>query len=114
MPTVRKMEWDNPYYGFGMLERLAPGIRGHFFQTEHKGVYIPTLLSDKEGKGNVGIYIDHLKEKHSQIRFPNVSNPILSGMLQRRGFIQKREYVPLLKTHANVHVWKQSYSKQKG
>ncbi|PLS19197.1 hypothetical protein CVD28_01960 [Bacillus sp. M6-12] len=106
MPMVSKLAWDNPYYSFGEMKRLAPGIKGHLIDTGHKGVYIPTLFSEKQGNGTAGAYIDSLKEAYAQIRFPNVLSPILQGMLKRRGFYLKREYVPILKTHADVYVWR--------
>lgn len=106
MPVVSKVAWNNPYYSFGQMIKLAPGIRGHFIDAGHKGVYIPTIVSEKEGKGAVGAYIDNLKELYGQIRFPNVTNPKLEGMLKRRGFFLKREYVLILKEHVNVYVWR--------
>jgi hypothetical protein len=110
MPTVSKCAWNNPYYALGKITRLAPGVLGHLIDAGHKGVYIPTILSEKEGKGNVGAFIDKLKETYPLIRFPNVMNPVLEDMLKRRGFIKKREYVPFLKCHADVYVWKMKVS----
>lgn len=103
---MSKIAWDNPYYAFGEMKRLAPGIRGHLIDAGLKGVYIPTLFSEKQGKGLTGAFIDSLKETHSQVRFPNVMNPVLEGILKRRGFFVKREYVPILKTHVDVYVWR--------
>lgn len=106
MPTVSKIAWNNPYFSLGEMKRLAPGIKGHFIDTGYKGVYIPTIYSEKEGKGIMGAFIDDLQEQYSQIRFPNVTNPVLKGMLKRRGFFTKREFVPILKDHMEVYVWK--------
>jgi hypothetical protein len=56
MPTISRYDWNNPYYALGKMTRLAPGGRGHFIDAGHKGVYILTVLSENEGRGNVGAF----------------------------------------------------------
>lgn len=106
MPFVNPIAVGNPYFAMGSMQKLAPGIMGHLIDEGVKGVYIPAFYSLTEGKGNTGRFIDGLKEKYSVVKFPNIINPQLEGMLIRRGFKKKREYVPCLKGHADVYVWK--------
>ncbi|WCK57397.1 hypothetical protein PP175_25355 (plasmid) [Aneurinibacillus sp. Ricciae_BoGa-3] len=106
MPFMNPAAVDNPYFALGSMTKIAPGITGHLVDEGVKGVYIITFGSLKQGKGNTGRFIDELKKKYQIVRFPNIVNPIVEGMLLRRGFKRKREYVPALKAHANVYVWK--------
>jgi hypothetical protein len=106
MPILNPYAINNPYYALGEPQRLATGIFGHILDEGKKGVYIPTFYSISQGKGNAGKFIEELKERYNIVKFPNIINPVLIGMLERRGFKKKREYVPCLKTHAIVYTWK--------
>lgn len=106
MPFMNPVAVDNPYYALGEMRRLAHGISGHLIDEGERGVCIPTIHSEQAGKGHAGRFIDELKERYSTVRFPNIMNPILEGMLTRRGFKKKREYVPSLKAHVEVYIWR--------
>lgn len=68
----------------GKEPSLAEGVRG--YDMEHEGMlYIPLVIAETPGSGAVGRYLDALPRSRT-IRFPNVMNRRLMGMLYRRGF----------------------------
>jgi hypothetical protein len=74
------------------LDQLAPGVRG--YTVEHEGaVYVPVVIADKPGSGDVGRWLDSLDPKKTW-KFPTVLSPVLEGMLKRRGFTQALEWSP--------------------
>ncbi len=79
---------------------LGLGVRGYIVE-EHDAIYIPLIIADKPGNGDVGRYLDSLSRSRT-IRIPNVLNPILEGMLERRGFCLTIEDDP---DYGAVEVW---------
>lgn len=76
--------WIDPLL-FQYLERVAPGVLG--YTVDHEGeLWIPTIYAEHERNGDVGRYLDTLPTDR-RVVVPNVVNPILRGMLQRRGFV---------------------------
>jgi len=62
----------------------APGVRGYAIEKDGK-IYIPLVIADQEGNGDVGRWIDGLP-KDRDIIFPTILNQRLGAMLLRRGF----------------------------
>jgi hypothetical protein len=106
MPFNKAVAVDNPFYALGNMHKIARGISGHLVEEEGNVVCIPAFYSLTAGKGHTGQFIDALKEKYSIVKFPSIINPVLEGMLQRRGFKKKREYVSVLKGHVDVYIWR--------
>lgn len=108
MPHMSSFAVDNPYYALGSMTRIGAGVVGQVVDEGKKGVYVISFYSEVSGKGNAGRCIDTLKEQHSIIKFPNIINPQLEAMLIRRGFKKKREYVSVIKSHADVYTWRKN------
>ena len=68
----------------GEEPQIAPGVRGIVFDMLD-GLYLPLILAEREGAGDVGRFLDALP-KDRRIVFPNVVSQRLLGMLQRRGY----------------------------
>jgi hypothetical protein len=66
------------------LERLAPGVIGYAIEYAHE-LWIPVIHAEKEHEGDVARYLDTLP-LNRRVVIPNVINPVLAGMLERRGF----------------------------
>ena len=64
------------------LGLLAPGVRGYAIE-KNGFAYIPMILADSEGRGDVGRFLDSLP---LAVKVANVTSPRLRGMLERRGF----------------------------
>jgi hypothetical protein len=71
-------------------EHLAPGVGGYSMETP-RGLYVPLITAQNEGSGDVGHYLDSLPTDQ-RVVVPNVVNPRLAGMLERRGFTVKMEW----------------------
>lgn len=69
----------------GQEPRLSNNVRGFAFDTPH-GIYIPLVIAEKPGNGDVGKFLDRLP-RHRRVIFPSVINAKLQGMLRRRGFV---------------------------
>jgi hypothetical protein len=70
---------------------------------EHDGaIYIPVIWSTDEGQGNVSRYLDGLPRDRT-VRVPCVVSSRLAGMLQRRGFVEVREWSEEMDEH--VDIW---------
>lgn len=74
------------------LERLAPGVRGYTIE-EDDAIYIPMIVAEDEGSGDVGAYLDSLPTDRI-IKIPDVISPRLREMLLRRGYVVAWEYAP--------------------
>lgn len=72
---------------------LAPGVRGYAIRS-HGAVYIPLIMAEAEGAGDVGRFLDKLRLSWAVIRIPNVTSTRLRGMLERRGFELRYEKTP--------------------
>jgi len=66
----------------GQEEFIAPGVRGYAIQ-QGETVYIPLIIAENEGSGEVGKFLDSLSRR---CVIPNVTSPRLAAMLMRRGF----------------------------
>jgi len=62
--------------------KLAPGVWGYTFECEGK-IFIPLIVAEKEGSGDVGRFIDRLSAK---CVIMDVTSKRLEGMLLRRGW----------------------------
>lgn len=68
----------------GDEEDLAPGVKGIVF--EEAGIlYIGVLAATTPFNGDVGRYLDSIP-KSKTVRVMDVMEPILEGMLERRGY----------------------------
>lgn len=81
------------------------GISGYTVR-DGESIYVPVLISDEPGKGNVGRYINELIQREKCVKFPNVINPKLVDMLVRRGFKLEWEYAEEFGEHVEVYVWR--------
>jgi hypothetical protein len=66
----------------GQEGTLAPGVRGYAILSNGL-IYIPLIIAEKEGSGDVGRFLDSLSPR---CVIPNVISSPLSGMLRRRGW----------------------------
>jgi len=73
----------------GLEPEIVPGVKGMAFDTP-EGVYIPLIAAVNEGDGRVSAFLDALPRTR-RIVFPNVLNPRLVAMLERRGFVHARD-----------------------
>lgn len=71
----------------GQEEEIGPGVMGYALAVKGK-IYIPLIIAEKEGSGDVGRFLDSLS---SRCVIPSVFSPRLAGMLLRRGFAPRRE-----------------------
>jgi len=69
----------------GQEPHHAPGVRGYAIEQPDGKIYIPLVIADREGSGDVGRWLDTLP-KDRDIIFPNIVNQRLGDMLLRRGF----------------------------
>ena len=73
----------------GREGHLAPGVRGYALRA-HGAVYIPLIVAECEGRGDVGRFLDRLPA-HTTFRIPAVVSGRLRGMLERRGWAVRHE-----------------------
>lgn len=66
---------------------IAPGVRGYAVLWRGK-IYIPAIIAEKEGSGDVGRFLDSLSPR---CVIPTVTSRRLMGMLIRRGFSPKND-----------------------
>jgi hypothetical protein len=57
-------------------------------------IYIPVIMVDRRGQGIGGRWLDSLPTDVTLI-VPNVMNPVLEGVLERRGFVHEWEWAEL-------------------
>jgi len=76
----------------GHEPRLAPGVRGYTVWS-HGELYVPLVIAEREGSGDVGRYLDTLPLDRV-VKFPSVLSERLAGMLLRRGFAPATEMTP--------------------
>lgn len=62
--------------------QLASGVRGFTFK-QGELIFIPLILAEREGSGDVGRFLDRLSARCVII---DVTSKRLEGMLLRRGF----------------------------
>jgi hypothetical protein len=73
---------DFPYHAWHPKTRLAPGVHGFTYRKGNE-IYIPLIVADVEGSGDVGRFLDKLS---SRCVIESVTSARLRGMLVRRGF----------------------------
>jgi len=76
----------------GHEPRLAPGVRGYTVWS-HGELYVPLVIADHEGRGDVARYLDTLPTDRV-VKFPTVVSVRLIDMLLRRGFAWATEMTP--------------------
>jgi len=76
----------------GQEPHIAPGVRGYTMEIDGE-LYVPLVIADRPGNGDVGRYLDGLPTDHT-VKFPNVISDKLRGMLLCRGFIDSEEWAP--------------------
>lgn len=89
-----------------MIEQLAPGVQGYTMRDSYGALYVPVVISDSPGEGNVSRFIDDLLAKEQIIKFPCVINSKLEEMLKRRGFSLEMEYDETTEEFVDVWVWR--------
>ena len=87
------------------LDELAPGVLGYAMDCGERGLYVPVVRSTDEARGNVGRFLDALKER-PLVKVPNVLSAVLRGMLERRGFVLEREFAEDFGESVEVWVWR--------
>ena len=75
------------------LAKLAPGIFGYAILGLDGSLYVPFIMSEQEGSGVVGKWLDALPTDR-RVVFPIVLSGRLAGMLERRGFHVEIDYYP--------------------
>lgn len=83
-PTIKEGTVGRP----GDEPFLAPGVRGYAISSATGWTYIPLIIAEKQGSGDVGRFLDSLAKCCC---IPNVNSPRLRGMLERRGYITRVE-----------------------
>lgn len=71
-------------------ERLADGVFGYCLETD-RGLYVPWIMAEREGSGDVGRYLDSLPTDR-RVVFPTILSARLAAMLGRRGFVATVEW----------------------
>ena len=84
------------------LSEIGPGVLGYTVEVEG-ALWIPFLMADRPGHGDVGRYLDDLPRDRA-VKVPNVLSDRLAGMLRRRGFRERTEYDPGSRSLAYVWV----------
>ena len=69
---------------------IGPGVRGLAIDRGNKGTWIGLVIADKPGNGDVSRWLDSL-EQDKMFVFPNVINPKLRSMLERREFFETED-----------------------
>ena len=82
------------------LTRLASGVKGYAI-LKGGAYYIPVIEAEHEGSGDVGRFLDAL-DPAVTFKIPCVINPMLAGMLARRGF---RTIIEFTDDREPVEVW---------
>lgn len=73
--------------------RVAEGVLG--YTHVHEGdLWIVMLIADPSGEGHVGRYLDELVKGTQPVVVVESMNPILTGMLERRGFTHRTTMMP--------------------
>jgi hypothetical protein len=80
-PTVK----EGSQCHFGDEPVLWPGVRGYAIRKGGR-IYIPLIMAEKEGSGDVGRFLDALS---ARCIVRSVTSARLGGMLKRRGFKMK-------------------------
>ena len=71
-----------PERAWHQTTQLAPGVRGFTFEKEGL-IFIPLIVAEREGSGDVGRFLDRLSARCVII---DVTSPRLEGILTRRGY----------------------------
>ena len=74
------------------LSEVYPGVCGVMFDEGERGMYVPIVIAEAQGSGDVGRFIDHLLSEYHTVKFPCVLSVRLKGMLGRRGFRLTHEW----------------------
>ncbi len=90
------------------LNTINPKLKGYMVDCGPREVYVPFVFSLEEGRGHVLQLIELLKERYAVVKFPNVLNPKLVGMLLRRGFKVEMEYSQEFDEAVEVWIWRRS------
>lgn len=90
-----------PTFKPGEEPLVAPGVRAIVFDTP-AGIYIPIIIADRPGCGDVARYLDTLPLRR-RVVFPTVISARLRAMLERRGFRSSIEWVPEVQEHMEIY-----------
>ena len=85
----------------GEEPEVAPGVRAMVFDTPN-GIYIPVIIADRPGRGDVARYLDSLPATR-RVVFPTVISARLRAMLERRGFELTSEWSPEFWEHVDIY-----------
>lgn len=85
---------------------LAPPLSGYTISKTERVVYLPAVMSEDEGKGNVGLLLLSLQETHDVVIVPGVVSERLLGMLQRRGYHAEMHYAKEMDESVECWVWR--------
>lgn len=103
--TLEVLHNDSALHWMGAPQLLFPGVMG--LTVKRRGtISVVFIMSVEEGRGHVSRYIDHLKQKYSVIRFPNIISKRLENMLVKRGFEHVEEWDTFYGGIADVYVWR--------
>lgn len=86
-----------------LCKAIAPGVWGYTME-EEGALWIPVLVAERPGQGNVGRYLDSLPRDRT-IKVPNVLSSRLAGMLARRGFMACEEACQIDGVAECVEIW---------
>lgn len=85
----------------GQEPEIALGVRGYTIE-HNDALYVPLVIATRPGEGDVARFLDGLPVDRT-VKFPNVINRQLAGMLHRRGFRLTHEFDETL--GESVAVW---------
>jgi hypothetical protein len=78
---------------FSTVEEISEASGGYAVESPEHEIYIPVVRMGEPGQGHRGAFLDALPRDRT-IKFPNVMNVVLAGMLLRRGFHAETEWAP--------------------
>ncbi len=98
-PPLSPAEKATEFWALGD-KLLFEGVKGFAF--EHKGlIYIPLIVAEREGSGQVGKFLDRLSQRCCVV---GVTSERLEGMLKRRSFHCRIEPDPF-ERKMKMDVW---------
>ena len=91
MSVLKNPSTEGDSYDFSSEPEIWPGVHGIWFDRPD-GIYFAMVMAKVRGNGDVGRMLDALPRERKVV-FTNVMSPILMGMLERRGFVQKQVWL---------------------
>ena len=104
-PPISSLD-PSPGYWALAEEPLYPGVLGFAFESRGL-IYIPFIVAEWEGSGQVGKFLDALSQRCCILC---VTNPKLRGMLERRGYVMRMELDQ--RTKLPIDIWQRKTGRE--